>query len=181
MLSSAAVLAVGAGSKPRPARGGIIRSAVCEAVAMSRHHHPPAHKRGWPRIRGAGHSGRGAALYALRSAGTARSALAVLKCTIRPRYREAGRMTKRYRSCVAICHFVEHHKPDPARLAWALFLRGVPMLTSPLKRRSSCRTIREQVERPKRGRRTPTEAQQTEERDLLASQKSDRGRNTARR
>ena len=29
---SAAVLAVGAGSKPRPARGGIVRSAVCEAV-----------------------------------------------------------------------------------------------------------------------------------------------------
>ena len=30
---SAAVLAVGAGSKPRPARGGIVRSAVCEAIA----------------------------------------------------------------------------------------------------------------------------------------------------
>ena len=29
---SAAVLAVGAGSKPRPARGGIVRSAICEAV-----------------------------------------------------------------------------------------------------------------------------------------------------
>ena len=29
---SAAVLAVGAGSKPRPSRGGIVRSAVCEAV-----------------------------------------------------------------------------------------------------------------------------------------------------
>ena len=30
---SAAVLAVGAGSKPRPSRGGIIRSALCEATA----------------------------------------------------------------------------------------------------------------------------------------------------
>ena len=30
---SAAVLAVGAGSKPRPARGGIVRSAICEATA----------------------------------------------------------------------------------------------------------------------------------------------------
>ena len=29
---SAAVLAVGAGSKPRPSRGGIVRSAICEAV-----------------------------------------------------------------------------------------------------------------------------------------------------
>ena len=29
---SAAVLAVGAGSKPRPSRGGILRSAICEAV-----------------------------------------------------------------------------------------------------------------------------------------------------
>ena len=29
---SAAVLAVGAGSKPRPSRGGIIRSAICEAT-----------------------------------------------------------------------------------------------------------------------------------------------------
>ena len=30
---SAAVLAVGAGSKPRPSRGGILRSAICEATA----------------------------------------------------------------------------------------------------------------------------------------------------
>ena len=29
---SAAVLAVGAGSKPRPSRGGLVRSAICEAV-----------------------------------------------------------------------------------------------------------------------------------------------------
>ena len=30
---SAAVLAVGAGSKPRPSRGGLVRSAICEAIA----------------------------------------------------------------------------------------------------------------------------------------------------
>ena len=30
---SAAVLAVGAGSKPRPSRGGLVRSAICEATA----------------------------------------------------------------------------------------------------------------------------------------------------
>ena len=42
---SAAVLAVGAGSKPRPSRGGIVRSAICEAVGMSRHHHRRAQAR----------------------------------------------------------------------------------------------------------------------------------------
>ena len=46
---SASILAVGAGSKPRPSRGGLVRSAICEAIGMSRHHR--AHKRGWPRIR----------------------------------------------------------------------------------------------------------------------------------
>ena len=30
---SASVLAVGAGSKPRPSRGGLVRSAICEAIA----------------------------------------------------------------------------------------------------------------------------------------------------
>ena len=72
---------------------------------MSRHHR--AQKRGWELIRKRAIRGRGAAL--LRAAVSLESSL----CTIRPRYREAGRMTKRSSCCVAIvtCHNTINRTP----------------------------------------------------------------------
>ena len=86
---------------------------------MSRHHHRPAHKRGWTRIRAAGDVVRrgGGALAAV-------STWKVLKCTIRSRCLRVGRTTKRSRSRVSeLSFFARHQLPDPARLAWARFLQ----------------------------------------------------------
>ena len=82
---------------------------------MSRHHHRPENRRGWTGIRA----------RAIRAAGR--------RCT---RCKKAGRLEVHHTRPLAhggdndqalavlcrVCHFHEHHIPDPAREAWARFL-----------------------------------------------------------
>ena len=83
---------------------------------MSRFHHRPENKRGWARIRA----------RAIRAAGR--------RCT---RCHRAGKLEvhhpiqlskggthdQKLQVVCRVCHFVEHHKTDPAREAWASFLQ----------------------------------------------------------
>ena len=70
-----------------------------------------------------------------------------------------------------VCHFAEHHKPDPARLAWAKFLQEeFPCLKS-IEKALKLSEIREKLN-DLNAVTDPTDAQQTEERDLIASQKT---------
>ena len=83
---------------------------------MSRYHHRPENRRGWTAIRA----------RAIRAAGR--------RCR---RCGRPGRLEVHHPTQLShggthaqvlevvcrTCHFVEHHTPDPARLAWVKFLR----------------------------------------------------------
>ena len=80
---------------------------------MSRHHR--AHRRGWPRIRA----------RAIRKAGRrcTRCGLPGRLQVHHPRpLSEGGTHGQVLEVVCRTCHFAEHHRPDPARLAWAKFL-----------------------------------------------------------
>ena len=83
---------------------------------MSRFHHRPANKRGWAAIRA----------IAIRAAGR--------RCTRCHRpgrleihhplpLSEGGDNGQALEVICRVCHLARHHKPDPARLAWATFLQ----------------------------------------------------------
>ena len=81
---------------------------------MSRHHR--AHQRGWARIRA----------RAIRAAGRrcSRCGRAGRLEVHHPRPLSRGGTHDQALEVVCrVCHFVEHHKPDPARAAWVRFLQ----------------------------------------------------------
>ena len=83
---------------------------------MSRHHHRPAHKRGWPRIRA----------RAILDAGRrcARCGRPGRLEVHHPRpLSEGGTHDQALEVVCRNCHLSQHHQPDPARLAWAKFLQ----------------------------------------------------------
>ena len=83
---------------------------------MSRYHHRPEHKRGWPGIRA----------RAIRAAGR-RCSRCGLPGRLEVHHVRALSRGGDNRGRVVVmcrdCHFVEHHVPDPAREAWAKFLQ----------------------------------------------------------
>ena len=83
---------------------------------MSRYHHRPTHKRGWAGIRA----------RAIRAAGRrcSRCGLPGRLEVHHPRpLSQGGGNDQALLVVCRDCHFVEHHAPDPARKAWAKFLR----------------------------------------------------------
>ena len=81
---------------------------------MSRHHH--AHKRGWTAIRA----------RAIRAAGRRCTRCGLpgrLEVHHPTQLSQGGTHEQRLSVLCRDCHFVEHHPPDPARLAWRSLLR----------------------------------------------------------
>ena len=89
---------------------------------MSRHHHTAAHKRGWARIRA--RAIRKAGRRCARCGRPGRLEVHGHLEVHHPRpLSEGGTHDQALEVVCRICHFVEHHKPDPARLAWVRFLQ----------------------------------------------------------
>ena len=83
---------------------------------MSRFHHRPENKRGWARIRARAIRAAGRRCEVCHRAGR----LEVHH--VRPLSQGGGNDQKLKVVC-RVCHFVEHHKTDPARVAWVSFLQ----------------------------------------------------------
>ena len=114
---------------------------------MSRHHHRPAHRRGWAAHPGAGDSAR-------RGGGVARCGRPGRLEVHHPRGRCLRAATHDASARGRVPHLSpsrRHHRPDPARLAWAKFSRrGVPMLKS-IETALKLSEIREKLNESERG------------------------------
>lgn len=83
---------------------------------MSRYHHRPEHKRGWTAIRAIAIRGARRRCEVCHRAGR-------LEVHHRRPLSQGGGNDQALEVVCRMCHLARHHKPDPARDAWAKFLR----------------------------------------------------------
>ena len=82
---------------------------------MSRYHHRSEHRRGWERTRKRAISAAGRRCTRCGLPGR-------LEVHHPTQLSQGGTHEQRLSVLCRVCHLKQHHKPDPARLAWVRFL-----------------------------------------------------------